>query len=82
MSVGVVQDFTSWSCPNSWGLCVCWGQAKTMVGKPEHMAAKALAFPGRRKGVPAPSSAAADPHLGDEVRNVGLLGVRSSWCGR
>lgn len=82
-SVGVTQDFNSWSCPNSWGSYVFAGaRHKTLVGKPEHMAAKALAFPGRGKGVPIPSSTAADAHCGDEVRNVGLLSVRSSWCWR
>lgn len=61
------------------GLRVCWGWANTLVGKWEQMAVKALAFPGGGKGDPVPSSSAAVPHHGDVVRNVGLLGVRSSW---
>lgn len=65
--------------PAPGGLCVCWGRAKTWVGKPEKMAAKALAFHRGGKGVSVPSSSAADPHHGDELRNVGLLGVRSGW---
>lgn len=64
------------------GLRVCWGQAKTLVGKLEHMAAKALAFPGGGKGVPVPSSTAADPHCGDEVRNVGLLELEITVAAR
>lgn len=63
------------------GLHVYWGRAKTLVGKPEHSAAKGLAFPGGGKGVPVPSSTAADPHHGDEVRNVGLLGVSPAGAG-
>lgn len=43
----------------------------TLVGKLEHLASKALDFPGGGKWVPAPSSTAGDPHRGDEVRNVG-----------
>lgn len=79
MPVGVVQDFNSWSCPSSWGVMCLLGMGKHIGGEAKKMAVKVLAFPGGGKGVPVPSSSAADPHHEDEVRNVGLLGVRSSW---
>lgn len=69
--------------PQLLGSYVSAGDGQThWWGSQKKMAVKVLAFPGGGKGVPVPSSSAADPHHEDEVRNVGLLGVRSSWCWR